>query len=117
MDHRISLLALLACAMGCAATTPPEPMVPLPSVELRTLDSRSADLHAFSDGRAAVVNLWASWCEACETRPVLNGWPPISKGFCGVVVGVAVGGAGHGETFLSGTVGLRSAGRRGFPLC
>ena len=92
MDHRIPLLVLLAGAMGCAAIAPPEPIAPLPSIELSTLDNRAADLRAIIDGRVAVVNLWASWCEACEGEwPALNRLAAnVEKGDA-VVVGVAVG--------------------------
>jgi thiol-disulfide isomerase/thioredoxin len=67
-------------------------MAPLPPVELYTLDSQAADLHTLIDGRVAVVNLWASWCEACESEwPALNRLAANVEKSDAVVVGVAVG--------------------------
>jgi thiol-disulfide isomerase/thioredoxin len=92
MRHRLSILiGLLATA--CA----PEPASPasavLPAAQLVTLDGAPADLGDLVRGRAAVITLWATWCDACSAEiPALNrlGDQAGTRGDA-LVVGVAVG--------------------------
>jgi len=62
-------------------------------VSLRTLDGASTDLSGFLHGRAALVSLWATWCDTCiEEAPALNRLShELERSGDALVVGVAVG--------------------------
>jgi thiol-disulfide isomerase/thioredoxin len=95
MRHRLSLLIALATSVGACAA--PEPRAAasaaLPAVPLRTLDGAAADLPGFLHGRAALVSLWATWCDTCiEEAPALNRLAhELERSDDALVVGVAVG--------------------------
>ena len=98
MRHRLSLL--IAVAASVAAACAPSPEVPsarapreLPAAQLVTLEGEPADLGAFVRGRAAVVSLWATWCEACleETSALQRLSAQAAARSDAIVVGVAVG--------------------------
>jgi peroxiredoxin len=114
MRHRLPLLIrfVLAAApaglMGCAASTPPpdpprasSPSPPsengagalLPSTPLVTIDGVPADLHEMLRGRAAVISLWATWCDACTAEMSALKRLDAQAGTRGdaVVLGIAVG--------------------------
>ncbi len=38
----------------------------LPTIELTSLDGRTADLPTLARGQPTVINLWASWCAPCR---------------------------------------------------
>jgi thiol-disulfide isomerase/thioredoxin len=92
MGNRVSLLiavSLFACSP--AAPRAPEPTL-LPAVPVATLEGRPADLRAVIAGRVSLVNLWASWCEACQVEQrALNQLSTRVNPNQGMVVGVAVG--------------------------
>ncbi len=93
MRNRLPLLILLVSS-GCAqaAAAPARPPV-LPAAPLVTMDGDPADLVTIVHGRAAVISLWATWCDACSAEiGALNRLDEQagSRGD-GVVVGVAVG--------------------------
>lgn len=115
MRYRLSLLtclALVACAPAAArpldatasasrdatasatrdatASNPPRSLPPAP---LLTLDGAPADLGAAIQGRAAVVSLWATWCDACleEAGALRRLDAQATARGDAVVVGIAVG--------------------------
>ncbi len=74
------------------APTAPAPTVPLrrPDIELKGLDGR---LHSLAewDGKALVINFWATWCAPCRREiPLLNKIRAERAGKGLEVVGVAV---------------------------
>jgi thiol-disulfide isomerase/thioredoxin len=92
MGNRISLLI----AVSLLACSPAEPRVPeptlLPSVPVATLEGQTTDLRSVIAGRVSLVNLWASWCEACQAEQrALNQLSARVNPNQAVVVGVAVG--------------------------
>lgn len=99
MRHRIPLLiALAGCAPApseapAATSAAPANVRTLPAAPLVTLDGQPADLSTIIRGRAAVVSLWATWCDAClEEAGALNRLDAqaTARGDA-LVVGVAVG--------------------------
>ena len=65
---------------------------PLPAVEVTTLDSQAAELRSVINGRVALINVWASWCEACENElPALNRLAERLDPANAVVIGIAAG--------------------------
>ncbi len=48
-------------------------MATLPAVELTRVDGQAESLKAALSGSVAVIDLWATWCTACEQeRPKLE---------------------------------------------
>jgi thiol-disulfide isomerase/thioredoxin len=70
-------------------------------IPLSDLDGHPVTLAKLLDGRPALVNLWAPWCERCKTElPDLERLSRQLEG-CAVIVGVAVGeDAPHTATFV-----------------
>jgi len=98
MRQRFAPLILAGMA-ACGNAVAAPPSRPLPIVEVTTLESRSADLRTFINGRAALINVWASWCEACETElPALNRLADHLDPSTAVVIGIAAGEARHTVT-------------------
>lgn len=66
----------LACLLfaACASTgAPPVRAVRLPVHEVQSLDGHAASLTAALGGSPGVIDLWATWCTACEReRPKLE---------------------------------------------
>lgn len=68
----IALVALLALAPGVHAQAGGEGSVSLPigtqapAVVLQDLDGNDVDLLRMLDGKPAVLEFWATWCEQCE---------------------------------------------------
>jgi thiol-disulfide isomerase/thioredoxin len=92
MRHRLSLLIVLLAA-SCAPAPASAPTSLLPAAPLLTLDGAPADLGGVVHGRAAVISLWATWCDACAAEiPALNRLDDQAdtRGDA-LVVGVAVG--------------------------
>jgi peroxiredoxin len=105
---REELLASLALALvltlsGCGAADPATPApttataaqtpVALPTQPLTTLAGDKTDLGRVTEGRVALVSLWATWCDAC-TKEIdsLNRLAAKTEGRKdALVVGVAVG--------------------------
>jgi peroxiredoxin len=97
MRNGISLLIALAvsaagCASGQAAVTAPVSAA-LPGAHVVTLDGTVTDLAAATHGRAALINLWATWCDGCVAElDALKRLDAQTTGQEGaVVIGVAVG--------------------------
>jgi peroxiredoxin len=89
MGHRLSVLIALTVASACAAPEPPRAPAAVPAVSLRTLDGGATDLSGFLHGRAALVSLWATWC---DEAPALNRLShELERSGDALVVGVAVG--------------------------
>ena len=96
MGFRLPLLVLVLVLASCQGQTPKSSAAPagvyaLPDVALLTLDQKRVSLPVLLRGRPALVNLWATWCDACEREfDALNrlNQRVASRAF---VLGVAVG--------------------------
>ena len=65
----LSLLLLAACA---SSAPPRARAVSLPQYDVRTIDGQASTLPTVLGGSVAVIDLWATWCTACEhERPKL----------------------------------------------
>ncbi len=101
MRNRIPLLiatvlAALIATIGCAGGVPAAPAraaSTLPEAQVLTLDGAPTDLAAAIRGRAALVNLWATWCDTCvgEIDALKRLASQTSGRSDALVVGVAVG--------------------------
>lgn len=62
------------CLLGCASAGAPVPRAStLPPVELTRIDGHAESLKVALAGSVAVIDLWATWCTACEQeRPKLE---------------------------------------------
>jgi len=89
---RFSLL-ILSLAAACASRPAPAPSAPaaLPAVVVLALDRRPTSLPALTQGKPALIALWATWCESCEHE--LGALDRLQQRLMGqaLVVGVAVG--------------------------
>jgi cytochrome c biogenesis protein CcmG, thiol:disulfide interchange protein DsbE len=68
------LLAIAFCVVGCASAggSASHPAA-LPAVELTRSDGRAESLQVALAGSVTVIDLWATWCTACEQeRPKLE---------------------------------------------
>ncbi len=76
---RTTLVLILFCLGGCAppgssATTttptsqPPAERVVLPDVAVQSLEGKTFSLTGLTRGHVVVVDLWATWCKACEVE-------------------------------------------------
>lgn len=68
------LLGIALCLVGCApaAGNASRPTT-LPAVELTRSDGRTEPLQVALSGSVTVIDLWATWCTACEReRPKLE---------------------------------------------
>jgi peroxiredoxin len=65
----------------------------VPSAPLSALDGTTTDLGSVVRGHAALVSLWATWCEACvdETKALNQLEQRSRRDDDALVVGVAVG--------------------------
>lgn len=64
----------------------------LPSVELATLDGRTARLDDLTHGRPALISLWATWCDACARElDALSRLHDATRATGAAVIAVAVG--------------------------
>jgi cytochrome c biogenesis protein CcmG, thiol:disulfide interchange protein DsbE len=72
LKHRLIWIAL--GFVGCAAARAPAPhSATLPAVELTRVDGHGESLKEALGGSVAVIDLWATWCTACEQeRPKLE---------------------------------------------
>jgi thiol-disulfide isomerase/thioredoxin len=102
MRHGLSLLVQLPLALLAACASSPTPPaliaaskgpVSLPEAQVLTLQGAPADLAAAIHGRAAYVNLWATWCDTCvgEIDAMKRLAAQTSGRSDALVVGVAVG--------------------------
>jgi cytochrome c biogenesis protein CcmG, thiol:disulfide interchange protein DsbE len=68
------LLAIAFCVVGCASTaSSASHPTALPAVELTRSDGRAESLQVALSGSVTVIDLWATWCTACEReRPKLE---------------------------------------------
>ena len=85
------MLLFAACAPALSRSLPPAAQ--LPAAPLVTIDGDPADLVSMVRGRAAIISLWATWCDACSAEiGALNRLDEqaSSRGDA-LVVGVAVG--------------------------
>lgn len=101
MGLRLSLLTgaalLLAAGVACSAPARRDAAEPalgtrrLPSVALLDAGHHATTLSEVVRGRPALVNLWATWCEACEREFDALNRLYAQVGDRALVVGVAVG--------------------------
>jgi len=72
--HRVFGFAL--CAIGCAGTPAAVPHTSanaLPAIDITRLDGQAESARTLFIGSVAVIDLWATWCTACEQeRPKLE---------------------------------------------
>jgi thiol-disulfide isomerase/thioredoxin len=83
----LSLLVLAGCPLKKPAV-----VQSIPSVEVQTINKEKVSLLSVTQGKVAVVDLWATWCEPCkETLPKLerlaNAYGPAGLLVLGVDVG------------------------------
>jgi len=78
---------------GCAGTSGPAPRATnLPSSQVLALDGRPTSLRAELAGAVSVIDLWATWCTACEQeRPKLERLHAAYQGQGLRVIGLDVG--------------------------
>ncbi|MEI9947448.1 MAG: TlpA disulfide reductase family protein [Pseudomonadota bacterium] len=71
---KLRSLWIALCFVGCsAARAPAPPAATLPAVALTRIDGQAESLKAALGGSVAVIDLWATWCTACEQeRPKLE---------------------------------------------
>jgi cytochrome c biogenesis protein CcmG, thiol:disulfide interchange protein DsbE len=69
-----NFMCVALCVFGCASANPGAPRVAqLPAVELTRSDGRAESLAVALAGSVTVIDLWATWCAACEQeRPKLE---------------------------------------------
>ena len=97
MGNRFSFLALLGASLVCACAPLPATSAPaairLPAELVLTLAGEPTDIASVTHGHAALVNLWATWCDGCQREVDALNRLEASTGtrFDAVVVGVAVG--------------------------
>lgn len=62
-----------ALLVSCASASPPQARaVSLPALALQSPDGQASSFQAALGGSVAVIDLWATWCTACEReRPKL----------------------------------------------
>jgi peroxiredoxin len=86
---------MVVLSAGCApaAARPTPPPADLPAASLVTIQGEPADLRAIVRGHAAVISLWATWCDACSAEiGALNRLDEQTAARVdALVVGVAVG--------------------------
>jgi cytochrome c biogenesis protein CcmG, thiol:disulfide interchange protein DsbE len=91
------VLAGLACSTtthepAAAPTSPTRQPRPLPGVVLARLDAPAAALTELARGHVTVIDMWASWCQACkETTARVRRLAKAYAGTSLLVVGVNVG--------------------------
>ncbi len=90
--HQQFACLFLSGMASCSSAPLAPPSRPLPILSVTTLDSRSAELRTVINGRVALINVWASWCEACEVElPALNRLADHLDPSSAVVIGIAAG--------------------------
>ena len=63
---------LCALLLSCAAAPPPAKSVTLPPLSLQRPDGQASSFQDALGSSVAVIDLWATWCTACEReRPKL----------------------------------------------
>jgi len=64
----VGLVGFLAVGLTLNPRSVPSPLIgqPVPAFELRNLHSQALVTPASLKGRAWLLNVWASWCEACK---------------------------------------------------
>ena len=69
-----SLVSIALCLVACASGSAVAPRAAtLPAVELTRSDGRAESLQVALAGAVTVIDLWATWCTACEQeRPKLE---------------------------------------------
>jgi len=70
----LRFICLALCLVGCASASAVTPRpANLPAVELTRSDGRAEPLQGVLAGSVTVIDLWATWCTACEReRPKLE---------------------------------------------
>jgi thiol-disulfide isomerase/thioredoxin len=95
---RLSSRCLLpaACCLLLLGCPPPKPKAPeiaaLPAISVSSAAGEAAPISALTAGKVAVIDLWATWCEACkEGMPKLIRLEQAYRESGLVVLGVDVG--------------------------
>ncbi len=83
----------LGCGAGARPPAAPIPLAILSHQTVRTLEGERTDLGRVTEGRVALVSLWATWCEACVKE--IDALNRLSRRTAerkdALVIGVAVG--------------------------
>jgi thiol-disulfide isomerase/thioredoxin len=87
------LKPLVLVTLAACAAAPPVPASSLPRVQVLGPDARTpTDLAVLANGRPLVVDVFATWCEACrQGLPGMNELARAHRGGDVVVVGLDVG--------------------------
>lgn len=95
MRHGLSVLVALLSGCGGTVVAPASQAsaAPIPATTVVALDGQPTDLGSVLQGRAALVTLWATWCDACVNEiDALNRLDAQARTRGdAIVVGVAVG--------------------------
>jgi len=90
----VALCALIGCASAAAgcATAPARATRVDPAVQLQALNGSTSTFPAAGRGKVVVLDLWASWCQACRIElPKLQRLANSSAGDDLMVVAINVG--------------------------
>jgi thiol-disulfide isomerase/thioredoxin len=68
--ERLSPFLWLACCGACASATSAPGAARVPEASVLNLDGSRTSLRQVLGGRVAVIDFWATWCEACEKEHV-----------------------------------------------
>jgi len=69
--HIVSALIVLAFAVGIYEVltfTPKTEFAPVPNIILEDRNGNPTGLHELTQGRVALINVWASWCPYCTVE-------------------------------------------------
>lgn len=86
-------MAVLGCGADAHPPVTSVPMATLPHRTVMTISGQRTELARVTEGRVALVSLWATWCEACTKEiDTLNRLTKrTAERNDALVVGVAVG--------------------------
>lgn len=66
--HVVSVLIVLAFVVGIYAVltfTPKTELKPVPNIVLEDINGNPTSVRELTQGRVAIINVWASWCPYC----------------------------------------------------
>jgi cytochrome c biogenesis protein CcmG, thiol:disulfide interchange protein DsbE len=105
----LAVAAVLLLTAGCRAPEFAEVGEPVPAYAAATLDGESVSLKAL-EGEVVLVNVWATWCQACRRgMPALNALERDfgDQGFRVVSVSIDAAGDGPAIRALANELGMK----------